>query len=61
MQLGDRILQATMGELKKMNSLNEVGHDKTVHDLNATVKDTLKKVDEGLCTFNSALLVVCSS
>ncbi|KAG5682190.1 hypothetical protein PVAND_011558 [Polypedilum vanderplanki] len=50
MELGNRILSLTMGDLKKMNSLNEIGLDKTVNNLNATIKETLKKVDEGYLT-----------
>lgn len=36
----------TIGEVKCMKSLSDSA-DKTIHDLNMTVKDTIQKPDEG--------------
>jgi hypothetical protein len=59
-ELGERVLRLTMGDLKKMANLNDFGTDKTVQELNNTVKDTMKKVDEGLCTLSSLYACVVS-
>lgn len=40
----------TIGEVKCMKSLSDSA-DKTIHDLNMTVKDTIQKPDEGTYLF----------
>lgn len=49
-ELGEQVLKLTIGDLKRLKSLNEVGQNKTINDLNATVKDKLKGADEGYLT-----------
>ncbi|XP_070493359.1 borealin-like isoform X3 [Chironomus tepperi] len=44
-ELGPYILLKTMGEIKHMKSLSDSA-EKTIHDLNMTVKDTIQKPDE---------------
>lgn len=57
--LGPNLLKITMGDLKKMLSLEEATKDKTVCDFNLTMKEALEKPDEGkpFRTINFALKV----
>jgi len=57
MELGPSILKKTMGEIKQMKSLSD-SVEKTVHELNMTVKETLQKPDEGIYSLINSFLIL---
>ncbi|KAL7032766.1 hypothetical protein ACKWTF_007394 [Chironomus riparius] len=48
-ELGSNLLMKTLGEIKQMKSLFDSA-EKTIHELNMTVKDTTQRPDEGYLT-----------
>lgn len=56
-ELGTIILMKTMGEIKQMKSLSDP-FEKTVHELNMTVKETLQKPDEGTYSLINSFFIL---